>query len=131
MSIERCETCLGIILPEDSRPRLRGLCVACSKSFDGSDPDAGLHEQRAIGLPDRLPELADIERFIVVGFCALYPVLSDDGTRMWASRPEPECTALDVVYDSDESVLDAALDTRAAFRLNCSALPGRDSKSHE
>ena len=52
---------------------------------------------------------AAIERFIVVGFDALYPVFSDDGTRMWASRPEPECTALDVIYDSDESVLDALL----------------------
>ena len=38
---------------------------------------------------------------------ALYPVLSDDGQRMWASQQEPEAVANDVVFDSDLALIEA------------------------
>lgn len=44
---------------------------------------------------------------IRVGHHALYPVTSDDGKRMWASQPEPEAVANDVVFDSDLALIEA------------------------
>ena len=50
--------------------------------------------------------MSESETVIKVSHYALHPVLSDDGQRMWASRPEEEATADDVVFDSDMALIE-------------------------
>ncbi len=61
---------------------------------------------------------------IRVGYHALYPVLSDDGQRMWASQPEGKAIAVDVVCDSDLALIERMSEELAAKQVGSDERPG-------